>query len=330
MFLFYHLLRAYVTWGLRFYFYRWRVTFREPLPQGPILFVANHQNAFLDAVLVACSTSRILFFLARADVFRNRWAAWCLARLHLSPVYRLRDGIPDLHRNHAVFRDTAYRLRQGHTVLIFPEGSHHPHRRVRPFSKGFTRIVDAYFDKPAQPALHLVPVGLNYTHHSAFRSQAHVIFGAPITLQASAPAAQLRAEAEHALRHVCVHIPEHCEYDTTTQTLQEAGYDFLEPAQLAAYLAAPRGARPPSSSRFAWWVWRTVFVPPLAVWKILQMRVKDPVFTGSLKFATGILVFPLYLLAVGWAALLIHPVLAVTLPCLLVALTAHTRAVTIR
>ena len=46
----------------------------ENVPQDkPVVFAVNHQNAFLDGILVALKLRRPVFFLTRSDVFKGRW-----------------------------------------------------------------------------------------------------------------------------------------------------------------------------------------------------------------------------------------------------------------
>jgi 1-acyl-sn-glycerol-3-phosphate acyltransferase len=70
---FYFLLKQYCRLALYFFYRKWQVQGKENIPLGPVIFVANHQNAFLDAVLVSCSTQRNPWFLTRASVFGKSW-----------------------------------------------------------------------------------------------------------------------------------------------------------------------------------------------------------------------------------------------------------------
>ncbi|MBK7389510.1 MAG: 1-acyl-sn-glycerol-3-phosphate acyltransferase [Bacteroidetes bacterium] len=70
-------------------------------PDGPIVFAPNHQNAFLDAVLVACSSKRNPFFLARADVFKNPRAAKWLNPAIRCCLFPFPDGFRDVENNDA-------------------------------------------------------------------------------------------------------------------------------------------------------------------------------------------------------------------------------------
>ncbi len=70
----YFLLKQYCRMALWYYFRSWQIAGADRIPEGPVLFVANHQNAFLDAILIVCSSSRNPWFLTRAGVFANAFA----------------------------------------------------------------------------------------------------------------------------------------------------------------------------------------------------------------------------------------------------------------
>ena len=67
----YHLLKSYVGTTLHFYFKRYQTFGHENIPDGPVIFAANHQNAFMDALVVTCATRRNPFYLARASIFKK-------------------------------------------------------------------------------------------------------------------------------------------------------------------------------------------------------------------------------------------------------------------
>src|SRR6186997_2189494 len=67
--LFYRTVKHICTFSLKFYFRKWQVSGLENLPAGPVIFVPNHRNAFLDAVIVACSSEKNPWFMTRAQSF---------------------------------------------------------------------------------------------------------------------------------------------------------------------------------------------------------------------------------------------------------------------
>ncbi|QLH32344.1 MAG: 1-acyl-sn-glycerol-3-phosphate acyltransferase [Cyclobacteriaceae bacterium] len=81
------------------------------VPDGPVIFVANHQNAFLDAVLIICSSHRNPWALARANVFK-KWANTLLTLIQMMPVYRFRDGFDTLRKNEVIMDQCASLLKK--------------------------------------------------------------------------------------------------------------------------------------------------------------------------------------------------------------------------
>jgi len=182
--LLYRVLHMYLRLGLRFYFRKRIIHGMDRFPEKkPVLIVANHQNAFLDALLIAAVTKRELHFLARADVFDVPVLRTFLRAINLMPVYRVRDGLRGVHRNGPIFSRCAEILAEGGVILIFPEGNHSMLRRVRPISKGFTRLVDEAMKLNPQLDLQLLPMGINYEVHEAYRSGVSLYVGTPISVQ---------------------------------------------------------------------------------------------------------------------------------------------------
>ncbi|MBX2914920.1 MAG: 1-acyl-sn-glycerol-3-phosphate acyltransferase [Cyclobacteriaceae bacterium] len=178
--IFYHALKFYCRVVLRFYFREWQVQKQTIIADGPVIFVANHQNAFLDAVLIICSSHRNPWALARANVFKKKWARTLLTFIQMMPVYRFRDGFDTLRKNEAIMEQCAVLLKTGNSILIFGEGNHNEHYNLRHLQKGFVRIAQAALQH--LPAIKIVPVGLHYENHTAFRSRVLVSFGKPITI----------------------------------------------------------------------------------------------------------------------------------------------------
>jgi 1-acyl-sn-glycerol-3-phosphate acyltransferase len=67
--------------------YFFRNTFRlhaERLPDtGPLVICANHPGAFLDPIVIAASTKRRIYFLAKAAVFKGAFAKWLLPKFNM-------------------------------------------------------------------------------------------------------------------------------------------------------------------------------------------------------------------------------------------------------
>ena len=61
---------------------------REHIPeQGPVIFAANHRS-FLDPFVIATMARRPLYYVAKKELFRQRFAAWLLNNLGAFPIDR--------------------------------------------------------------------------------------------------------------------------------------------------------------------------------------------------------------------------------------------------
>ncbi len=172
--LFYNSVKVYSRMALSFFFGKWQVAGKENIPDSPVIFVANHQNAFLDAVLVACSTRHNLWFAARADVFKNPVLARLLYLFQMLPVFRFRDGFGSLKNNENAINAFADKINRGDSILVFAEGNHGNRYQLRPLQKGFTRV--AYAARYHVNAA-IVPVGIQYEGTKGFGTRVLVNFG---------------------------------------------------------------------------------------------------------------------------------------------------------
>lgn len=310
----YSLLRAYVTAGLKFYYRKIIIHGKENIPESPVLFTPNHQNAFMDALVIVCFHHKPVYFLTRADIFKSPWAMRVLNFLRMVPIYRIRDGVESLAKNQETFDRCAELFKQGNSIVIFPEGNHGSERRVRPVGKGFTRIVFETLKKYPHLNLSIIPVGLNYSCPGSFLGGVSIYFGKPLTanrydMESRGSANQLRADVESSLQQLTMHVDDPSRYADVLRHLENSGNDFLDPVTTNQRVnEILKGINPPPASKDRplhpmQMISRTLssvinFIP-LATWKIIARGIKDPVFTGSLKFAFGIFAFPAFYLLVG-------------------------------
>lgn len=183
---FYGYMQFWVNIALRIFFKNILVHYEEAIPKNkPLMYCGNHQNAFLDALLIAVITNTQPASLVRADIFQNKFAAWLLGTLRMMPIYRIRDGIKSMNKNDEIFQKCFDLLSKGETLIIFPEGNHGDKRRLRPLKKGAARIAFGTLEqfKNQEDDLLIVPIGINYNHHSKFRSNVVVNFGKPISVR---------------------------------------------------------------------------------------------------------------------------------------------------
>ncbi len=170
--------------GLHFYFSKIKVTGLKNIPKNtPIIFGSNHENAFIDALLITTSNTCFDHYLVRAGVFKNPIAKAFFNSLNLMPVYRAQDGVNPLEANKQIFRACFEALAKKYSVMLFPEGEHNMRRHRRVLKKGISRIaLGAVNFEGGAKEVSVVPVGVNYSDHTGFRSTVHIVFGEPIVV----------------------------------------------------------------------------------------------------------------------------------------------------
>jgi 1-acyl-sn-glycerol-3-phosphate acyltransferase len=101
--------------------------------RGGALVLSNHQS-FLDPMLVGCPGPRFFHFMARHTLFRNGLIGWILRWVNAFPVERGRA-------DRAAIRTAIERLKAGHGVVMFPEGTRSPDGELQAMKGGFRLLV---------------------------------------------------------------------------------------------------------------------------------------------------------------------------------------------
>ena len=177
------LLKYYSYFIYRIFYRRIEAKHWERIPRDrPVLLAPNHQNALMDAMATHNSSRRDPVFLARADIFKNKFIAGLLRLIKILPVYRIRDGASELGKNEDVFQEAMQvLLRKKCPVAIMPEGNHGNKRRLRPLVKGIFRIAfQAQENYGEKPSVVIVPVGIDYSNYTNFRGKLFLQYGEPI------------------------------------------------------------------------------------------------------------------------------------------------------
>ena len=145
----------------------------------PLLLVANHPSALMDAIVLAVYSGRSLYFMTRGESFDKSWKRWMWQCLHMIPIYR-RAHTPGLTRhNPRIFRRCHRLFARGKAILIFPEGISKTEPRLRPIKTGAAQIA---LGSSPDVDLALVPIGLHYSDPHRFRSELIVNLGKEIEL----------------------------------------------------------------------------------------------------------------------------------------------------
>jgi 1-acyl-sn-glycerol-3-phosphate acyltransferase len=132
---------------------RVRVEGLENLPQGTVIFCVNHPSAADIPILLACLPVQFRF-LAKRELFQLPFLGWFLKRAGHISVERSRP-----HEARQSFEEAAQRIRQGTSVVLFPEG--HRSRvagELLPFKTGS-------FHLAVRAGVPIVPITLNGTRY---------------------------------------------------------------------------------------------------------------------------------------------------------------------
>ncbi|WP_242923782.1 lysophospholipid acyltransferase family protein [Pontibacter liquoris] len=212
----YAILKVIYLIGLRVFFRKQEVHNQGLLPQqGPLLIVANHPNTFMDPVVIAAQLKQPAYFIAKGTVFGSRFRNWMLRKMHLIPIHRREDNPDQPISNEEAFAASFKALAQKKTLLIFPEGNSFNERRLRKIKTGAARIALSA-EATARLGVQILPVGLNYTAPTRFRSSVFVNVGQPISVAAymdayaadgTAAVLALTEEIRHRLEHLIINTP---------------------------------------------------------------------------------------------------------------------------
>jgi glycerol-3-phosphate O-acyltransferase / dihydroxyacetone phosphate acyltransferase len=188
---------------LRGFYRSVEVTGRDRLPaRRPVLVVANHYNGLVDAVLLVHVFGRVPRFLAKAALWRRRWARPFLAIAGILPIHRPEDRQPG-QDNGRVFRSSGDALRRRGLVAIFPEGTTHDAPSLARIRTGAARLALSARAAGAE-SLTIVPVGMAFDDKFALRSRALARVGDPIDLDAEIDRFVEGGEAEDDTNQVAV------------------------------------------------------------------------------------------------------------------------------
>lgn len=105
----------------------------ENVPEdGGVLLIANHQS-YLDPILVAVRLKRPVSFFAKSELFENKFFGGLIRNLHAFPV---RQGAGDI----GAVRQAVQKLKEGHVLNLYPEGSRTEDGNLLPIQPGVALI----------------------------------------------------------------------------------------------------------------------------------------------------------------------------------------------
>ncbi len=101
---------------------------RENVPAGGCLIVSNHVS-FMDPTTVGWAVAREIFYLGRKSLFKPPFWSWFLPICNVLPIDRDAHDISGLRR-------IIKMLKEGHAVLLFPEGTRSQDGTIQPAEPG--------------------------------------------------------------------------------------------------------------------------------------------------------------------------------------------------
>ncbi len=295
--------------SLRFYFRGIAFEGKQNIPtEGPLIYAVNHQNAFLDAVIVGGFSRLPTYFMTRSDVFVPPFD-WFLDALKMMPIYRIRDGYKSLSKNDAIFETCNKLLKEKKAILIFPEGNHGLDYYLRQLTKGISRI-SLQSQSSMDVAIKIIPTGLNYFNHFHSGHKLIVKYGEPIDVTD-----YLAAYNDHNHKGlkkitdaISVEMQKTLVIPTNSDDYSTQKKIFQRKNESSSFSSLRSGINDivktsderkyPVLSRVGALFSLPNLPPLLLTWWVLKNKVKQKIFYSSIKVAMLIFIFPFWFLIV--------------------------------
>ena len=320
--IFYKVLRKYVSICSKLYFKKLEVHGLEHIPEtGPVIFAANHQNAFLDAILIHIGQPRAPHFLTRGDVFEKPLPNLIMRSLNMRPIYRFRDGIKNIKRNESTFFECYQILESGRALGIFPEGNHDSKFYLRALQRGCSRILyDTESRNSFNLGIQVIPVGIQYYGGQHGRSKVLIQFGPPVVAKDLLETHDERTfqlafteRLSNAMKGLILNFPKESYDDELGKWLAKRSdlphlKETFEKDQELIAGAAPMYENHMTSTRIKRWFMAPfalygglnhVIIYPLFVF-MMNKLVSDRDFLGSVKFGVALVYFPVMYILQAW------------------------------
>jgi 1-acyl-sn-glycerol-3-phosphate acyltransferase len=180
----YYFSKLYINFCFKRFYNKYVVVGKKNIPlDEPVIFAPNHLNSAMDAlaVLSVMPYNKSVVFVAKADIFGNKFVNRILSFVKILPAFRITDGIKNLHKNNDTFEQCVEVLMRNHAICIMPEGNQGEKKHIRPLMKGIFRIAfTAQQQNTKNRSVKIIPVGLDYGHLQKARKHVIIQFGKPI------------------------------------------------------------------------------------------------------------------------------------------------------
>ena len=182
---FYHFIRCVIKFAMSIFFQKIELQNGENVPaHGPVIFVANHPNSIMDALVMGLVTKRKVNYIGHSGLFSNKLKSWFLRSCGVIPIYRREDAPGQMDQNVFAFQACYEVLESGETIGIFPEGTSDMFRKVKKVKTGAARIaLETEKRNNYQLGLKVIPIGLYFFSRSRFRSKVLMNVGEPVKLE---------------------------------------------------------------------------------------------------------------------------------------------------
>lgn len=106
-----------------------RIYHKENLPpRGGVIIASNHLS-FLDPLILGVASPRILYFMAKSELFKPKCFSWLIRNLG---AFEVQKGKAD----RKAIKRAVELLRQGEAIAIFPEGTRSKDGSLQPGETG--------------------------------------------------------------------------------------------------------------------------------------------------------------------------------------------------
>ncbi|WBW98702.1 lysophospholipid acyltransferase family protein [Oceanirhabdus sp. W0125-5] len=151
----------------------YEVVGKENIPDEACLFVSNHQSYF-DVLAITHAVGKSVGFVAKEELKKIIYFRYWLAKGNCVFINRKnpREGLKAIN-------EAANKIKNGHSMVIFPEGTRSRGSNIAPFKKGSMKIA-------IKAGAKIVPVSIEGTYKAYEKTKgfskvnAKIIFNEPI------------------------------------------------------------------------------------------------------------------------------------------------------